>query len=202
MDIIEDLIYSLGISAGAFTSSSILFLIIFILIIRFFIKWKKYTHHSNWNTLIPDFSHSSEGFYELLSKAILNHGVNKISLERVIFLEGSTMASATRKYQRIKYDNHTIDVCAAPFGNDYFVSWWCLTHRTMAEILVSIIPLVGERLHRFFYKPTYYKVDTASMFMTVTHHATLNVIEEITKETGFTLSEGAKTPRITELIAR
>ena len=37
---------------------------------------------------------------------------------------GSRLASANRQYLRMHRGKHAFDICAAPFGNGFFVSWW------------------------------------------------------------------------------
>ena len=72
----------------------------------------------------------------------------------------------------------------------------------MGAIIISKIPFVGKWLVKKWYPITYYKVDTASMFMTYCHNAVLNVIDTITKESGIRISEQQRRPVLQDIFTR
>lgn len=44
-------------------------------------------------------------------------------MRRIALPEG-TLLSSHRDYLRVTRGKYTFDLCAAPFGIDFFVSWW------------------------------------------------------------------------------
>ena len=78
---------------------------------------------SHWDQLIENFQASSMEFYELFEKAVATRLVPELHLARVEHKEGG-LASAKRQYLRMHRGKHAFDICAAPFGSGFFVSWW------------------------------------------------------------------------------
>ena len=78
---------------------------------------------SHWYQLIENFQTSSLGFYESLEAAIERRKVPEQHSARVEFKEGG-LVSAHREYLRMHRGKYAFDICAAPFGTGFFVSWW------------------------------------------------------------------------------
>jgi hypothetical protein len=78
---------------------------------------------SQWCQLIENFQASSLEFYASFEKAVATRAVPEIHLARVEHKEGG-LASAKREYVRMHRGKHAFDICAAPFGTGFFVSWW------------------------------------------------------------------------------
>ena len=157
----------------------IICILIVFLILKFVFGKRLKTHHSNWNTLIDDFQYSSKGFYERLAVELKSHGIAKIRTEKVHLNEG------------------------APFGNGFFISWWMLYKSSFGQILISNIPFIGGWLAKKLYPVTYYRSDTASMFMSYAQQSVLKVIDDITKDTGLrALSEADKKPLLNDIFKR
>jgi hypothetical protein len=78
---------------------------------------------SHWHQLIENFQTSSLAFYESVEKGLQARAVPEIHQARVEHKEGG-LASANREYLRIHRGKHAFDICAAPFGTGFFVSWW------------------------------------------------------------------------------
>jgi len=78
---------------------------------------------SHWYQLIENFQASSLGFYESLEAAIDRRKVPEQHAARVEFKEGG-LVSAHREYLRMHRGKYAFDICAAPFGTGFFVSWW------------------------------------------------------------------------------
>ncbi len=176
-------------------------LISFVILKFIFTKTLKY-YHSNWNTLIEDFNYSTEDFYQLFKKELLSQGVSGINANDVSLYEGS-MFSQRRRYIRVKWKEYQYDICAAPFGKGFFVSWWLLYKNSVLQIIISKIPFIGGWLTRKLFPVTYYKIDTASMFMTYAQSSVLKVIDEITKDKGIrAISENDRKPILNDIFTR
>jgi len=174
---------------------------IIILVIAALSKAKK-IYHSNWNTLIDDFNFSTQEFYNRLKIEFKGQGIDKIKIETTTHSEGGVLSSK-REYLRLSWKEYQYDICSAPFGKGFFISWWLTMKQTNAEMLVSKIPFLGGWLSKKFYPITYYRMDTASMFMSYAHQAVMNVMDEITKDKGVrSLTEKERSPQIRDLFSR
>lgn len=158
--------------------------------------------HSNWNTLINGFNYSTKEFYELLSKELKSHDIKGIRTHNVFLPEGGIFSS-NRLYLRVRWKEYQYDICAAPFGEGFFVSWWLLYKNSFGKMLVNRIPFIGRWLVSRFYRITYYKQDTGSMFMSYAQTSVLKVIDDITKEKGVrSLSEEERKPVMRDIFKR
>lgn len=154
---------------------------------------------SHWNTLIENFNTSPLQFYSAVSEAITRRAVPDAELERINWLEGGLL-SAKREYLRITRDEYFFDICAAPFGTGFFVSWW-LTMRAPGCLLTMCAGIPVLRTVAWLLAPqfTHYKVDTALMFQAATHAAVLEVIDSITASQGIRmLPEAERKPLLRE----
>ena len=175
--------------------------ITFLLFYIIFTKSKK-EYHSNWNTLIDNFDFSTEEFYKHFKKELLSHGVSGITTSSVSLHEGSLLSSR-RRYIRVSWKDYQYDICAAPFGEGFFISWWLLNKTSLLKILLTRIPYVGEWFVRRIYPITYYKIDTASMFMTYCQSSVLKVIDNITNDSGIrSLTENERKPILKDVFKR
>ena len=159
-------------------------------------------YHSHWNTLIDNFEYSSKEFYERLKTELESHGITKISIEETTYKEGGIM-SHSRLYLRATWKNYQYDICGAKFGHGFFVSWWLQYKDPSGKIFISKLPFVGERLAKIFFPITYYRIDTASMFMSYAQSSVLKVIDDITNNKGVrSLTEDERKPVLSDIFAR
>lgn len=172
------------------------------LILKYVFNRPLKNYHSRWNTLIDGFEFSPKEFYGLLKKELQSHGITKIGTEEVFLKEGGAM-SHSRIYLRVTWKDYQYDICGARFGHGFFVSWWLLYKDSLGKVLVSKIPFVGGWLARKLYPVTYYRIDTASMFMTYAQSSVLKVIDDITNEKGVrVLTEAERKPVLNDIFVR
>jgi hypothetical protein len=180
----------------------LLYGLIAFLILRSIFSASLKSYHSRWNTLIDNFNFSTKEFYKLLKEELENQGIKRIKMEQVSLKEGNALSSR-RAYLRITWKDYQYDICGAPFGNGFFISWWLLYKNSFGQILISKIPFVGGWLAKKLYPVTYYKIDTASMFMSYAQAAVLKVIDDITKSQGIRLlSEQERKPTLQDIFKR
>ncbi|MBI5374185.1 MAG: hypothetical protein HZA77_02050 [Candidatus Schekmanbacteria bacterium] len=118
---------------------------------------------------------------------------------RVNYREGGIFSSS-REYLRIRRKEYVFDICGAPFGNSFFVSWWLGERVSIIKAILLAIPFVGQLTMRFFKPDTYYKRDTALMFQESVRQSVLEVIDEITKAKGLrSLTENDRKPILSSL---
>jgi hypothetical protein len=159
-------------------------------------------YHSNWNTLLDGFDFSPKEFYRLLKTELQSHGITKIKIKEIYINEGGVF-SHSRIYLRVTWKSLQYDICAAKFGNGFFISWWMLYKNSFTKILVSKIPFFGLWIVNKLFPTTYYQVDTASMLMSYAQKSVLNVIEEITNNKGVrTLTEAERKPILNDIYKR
>ncbi|MBI1769653.1 MAG: hypothetical protein HYR67_14895 [Bacteroidetes bacterium] len=157
---------------------------------------------SHWYHLIENLQLSSQEFYQSLGQALTTRNIPGIKLDRVDHHEGGVL-SAKREYLRVNRKEHTFDVCAAPFGNGFFISWWLGETTSDFWNFIIKIPLVGPALLRTFRPETYYRLDTALMFQESTHAAVLEVLDSITQTKGVrALTELERKPIMNDLFKR
>lgn len=175
--------------------------ILFIIFIISIIRKPKEDYHSNWSTLLPNFKFSTKEFYKLVRSEMESHEISDLSFKEVSLKTGSIFSSE-RLYLRVRWNEYYYDLCFAPFGDGCFVSWWLIFETSEGEEIFSKTPLIGEWIRRTFYRKTFYKIDTASMFMTYAHNAVLSVIDEITKSSGIRISQEDRKPILKNLFQR
>ncbi len=63
-----------------------------------------------------------------------------IKMEPVTHKEGGLLSSS-RQYFRIKNKDLVFDVCAAPYGKGFFISWWLYeTEGIASNLFLSLTP--------------------------------------------------------------
>jgi hypothetical protein len=83
---------------------------------------------SHWHQSVEALSTSTLEYYAAVEAALRAKEVPNLGIERVAISEHGVL-SAKREYLRVQYGRFYFDVCGAPFGKDYFFSWW-LVKRT------------------------------------------------------------------------
>lgn len=150
---------------------------------------------AHWYTLIENFHASSQQFYERVALAVQTRQIPDARLSRFHWNEGGIL-SAKREYLRITRQDFFFDLCAAPFGTGFFVSWW-LTAVPPGCLYTTIVQIPYLGVFAYLLSPpfTHYKTDTALMFQTATHSAVMEVVDSITTSQGVRgLSEGERRP--------
>jgi len=178
-----------------------LLIIVVLLVVISVLRKPKEDYHSNWAQLLSGFKFSTKEFYELVQSEMQSHEINGLSFEEVSLKTGSVFSSE-RLYLRVEWREYHYDLCFAPFGDGCFVSWWLIFETSPEEEFLTKIPFIGAWIGRAFFRKTYYKIDTASMFMTYAHKSVLVVIDEITKSTGIRLSEFERKPILRDIFKR
>jgi len=170
----------------------ILYPIAFFAIVKFLIGKIPKEHHSHWKILIEDFNYSVEEFYNLVKEDLKSQNIPGLTFEHKNISDGFG-ALNKREYLRIKWRYYNYDLGAMPFGNNnLYISWWLIYANSFDKILIAKIPFIGGWLIKKLYKITYYKVSSASAFMTLTQSSVQKVIKQITEGKGVTLDIDTK----------
>lgn len=150
-------------------------------IIRAFLFKGIQFYHSNWNHLIEPFEYSTEEFYRKFRKELMSHGISGIMAQDITLREGN-LFSSRRRYIQVDWKEYQYNICAAPFGDGFFISWWLLKRLSWIQITISL--LLGVWIARKLFPVTFYRIDTASMLMKYAQKSVLKVIDEITDGKG------------------
>ncbi len=142
---------------------------------------------SHWGHLFPYFNMSSDKFYSQVTEIIKSHQMPDTKIERVKHKEGG-MFSASREYLRVKYFDLVFDICAAPFGKDFFISWWLYETESAMRSLLKFTK-AGDYLNERAAKRSFFEADEESMFRACVHQCVLEAIDAVMEEKGARLSE-------------
>ncbi|MFQ5538731.1 MAG: hypothetical protein ACE5GJ_14945 [Gemmatimonadota bacterium] len=78
---------------------------------------------SHWAQLLEGVQASPLSFFESVEHAVERRALPDTERLRVDWHEGGIL-SAKREYLRIQSNRLAFDICGAPYGNGFFVSWW------------------------------------------------------------------------------
>lgn len=139
---------------------------------------------SHWYHYFEGIEDSPQRFYSLIQQAVAKRQVPEVEFSRMDYREG-TLFSSKREYLRVSRQGYIFDICAAPFGNGFFVSWWLGETTGTIASMAAEIPMVGGLISHLFFKPqTYYRIDTTLMFQSLVHGALMEVCDEFTEGKG------------------
>jgi hypothetical protein len=156
----------------------------------------------HWNGWIGGLQASSKEFYTQVEEAIGKREVPDCKIVRVSLSEGGFFSSS-REYLRVIRKDLRFEICAAPFGDSFFVSWWLLYEQTGLWAFLASIPYLGFFFRALVRPLTYYQMDTANMFQSLVHDALLEVFEKLGKANGKrALGEAERRPVMKEFFAR
>lgn len=137
---------------------------------------------SHWSHFFQKFAMSSDDFYRELEKTLQSHEMPNSSIQRTRHKEGG-MLSAAREYLRVKHGEVVFDVCASPFGKDFFISWWLYeTTGPMRTIFKNT--RFGSFLQQRASKRTFYQIDEEDMFRSCVHECILETVSKVTNGKG------------------
>src|SRR5437868_1494501 len=112
---------------------------------------------SHWHHSTEDFNTSAVEFYGAV-EAQLTEQKAPVKFSKTSWAEGGFF-SAKREYLRIEFNELSFELCAAPFGQNYFFSWWLTQPLPGAGCLSTIFPFLGAVLQRIARPTTYYSLD-------------------------------------------
>jgi hypothetical protein len=139
---------------------------------------------SHWHHTFDNINFSSQEFYTTLRTAIMQRKIPGINILRVTHSE-RLILSPKREYLRINWKGETFDICAAPYGEGMYVSWWFVETTTRFHRFLRRVPIINW----LYTTKTYHRVDLEQMFEDLVHHCVLESIDVMTGVTGSMLSE-------------
>lgn len=97
---------------------------------------------SHWSTLIENFQASPQAFYQAVEEGLKRRQVPETTNSRVTYKQAGFLSS-NREYLHIVRDRLLFDICAAPFGTGFFVSWWLAEARLTLNPIVKVLIVIG-----------------------------------------------------------
>lgn len=142
--------------------------------------------HSHWHHMFETVPFKPTEFYDSLKKGIDEKGMEGISFSNITHHEKGIL-SAKRLYMRVKFREHIMDICAAPFAKEaFFVSWWLGgAGVTFRDVLITL-PIIGKLFNRR--EMTFYEQDTEIMFKETIAGCVKQTIEDLTAVKGVRMS--------------
>jgi hypothetical protein len=135
---------------------------------------------SHWHHPFESVPFSAQEFYSSVEAIMKTKDIN-LATSRINYAQGG-MLSPNREYLRIQYEEFVYDICAAPFGKRYFVSWWLgETGNPVRDFFVNL-PVVGKLFTRR--KKTFFELDTEIMFKETVSLCVREAIEQLTQDKG------------------
>ncbi len=158
--------------------------------------------HAHWHYSFSNLQESPQKFYNNLVQAISQRKLPGIDISRVEYREGGVF-SGKRLYLRVQRKEYIFDICAFPFGSGFYFSWWLGEKLSLFWYLVMVIPFLGIPLMTIFRPETYFRFDSAVMFMDSISFAVFEVIDGITKAKGLRpLTDLEKKPILSDFFKR
>jgi hypothetical protein len=152
---------------------------------------------SHWFQLIEGLRASSKEFYASIEGGVKKREIPDALVSRVQFTERGFF-SARREYLRVQRNEYVFDICAAPFGSGFFVSWWLST----PPGCLAAIPVLSL-FARTSGASTYYGIDTMLMFQQSVHNTVLEVADGLIQIQGVrAIAEIDRRPIMRELYKR
>ena len=160
----------------------ILVIIILVVIVIWFFNKQKAVENvkSNWHHTFDDLQFSTQEFYQKVEEAVKKREVPGVSISRISYSQ-TGLLSSKREYLRVTRNEFVFDICAAPFGKAFFVSWWLgETFESPLEKIPVLNILTGkDRKHK-----SYYQLDTELMFRGSIQAAFLDAVDQMTTAKG------------------
>jgi hypothetical protein len=155
---------------------------------------------SHWGTMIEELSASVQTFYTDIEEAIQRRSVPDLQVSRAVSREGGPL-SANREYLQVRRNEYVFHICGAPFANGFFVSYWLGEYQGFWRSLIASFPMADLLFAGLLRPLTYYRIDTANMFLSLVHTAVLEVVDGMIEAKGVRkLSEADRKPIKTELL--
>ncbi len=173
------------------------YLLAIILLSYLFRRFKDFgAIHSRWQHLFNT-PFSSQEFYQLVEDALKNRKIPNMDIQRVTKAEISYFL-VQREYLQITRREQRFLICAAPFADTFFVSWWFGSVVNFIQDFVARIPRVGPYLVLAMFSKTYFQHDTDDMFAAMVKQAVNEAIDHMSSAKGLRpLTEAERQPQFT-----
>lgn len=179
------------------SSSTVFWIIVAVLVILLLRHWLKPNPikehdsiHAHRSHHFEDFQMSAQEFYKDLQAIIAEREFPNVESYVSAFSTGGIL-DPYRDYLEIRNDNLVFYVCAAPYGKNFFISYW------LKEQEEDILSEIGRKLFGIDPQKSFFEIDSEAMFVESIKKAIMVAIDHATEQRGLrklTLDE--RTPTI------
>lgn len=162
------------------------FMVFLTLVVIAFILWYFFSCnvviHTNWLCPFDKTQFSPQEFYDAVEKSLKEREVPGISFSRVshVTTHRTIFLDDRREYLCANRKECRFQMCAAPFGTGFFVSYWVFELERGYITFLKKIPILKTILN---FK-TFYQIDMDTTFRSFVHMCTLEAIDAMTTEKG------------------
>jgi hypothetical protein len=96
---------------------------------------------SHWHHSVENLTASALEFYRAVEDTLTSKE-SPTKIDRIDWRESGVL-SAKREYLRVCYGRYAFEICAAPFGKDYFFSWWLTKRNPDMALLYGCGAVIG-----------------------------------------------------------
>lgn len=178
--------------------STLFWLVIILIIFNLLIARSENIGH--WSVLYPNMNHDPEDYYQKIVEILKSREVPDLHSQNRIFKEGGYI-SHQRLYLEVSRGDYIYHICGAPWGTDFFFSWWMRKRYSPIERIFVKIPVLGPIIKIVNETDTYYKLDTDGAFNASVQNAVQEAINHLTdSKGGRRLTDLERVPKIQSLI--
>ena len=138
---------------------------------------------SHWLHDFPGLKFSSMEFYSEVEATLKAREFPGAKASR-ISLNQTGIFSAKREYLRVVNREMTFEICAAPYGTGFFMSWWYDERVGALKSFLYRIPIIGPFFLKASEMKTYYQWDTEAMYREAVRSSLNEVIQKVTSAGG------------------
>lgn len=175
------ILLQIGINPTASILHNVLIFIGILLLLYLFVVRSE--NIGNWCVLYPNMNYDPEEYYQKVVEILAKHEVPNFHSRHRTFKQGSVVSSQ-RLYLEISRGEYIYHICGAPWGTDFFFSWWQRKRYSPIERLFVKIPVLGPIIKAMNETATYYKLDTDAAFNASVRHSVQEAINGITDAKG------------------
>ena len=150
-------------------------------LVRYLIK-RSSAVHAHWHHVFEKPEFTPQEFYNQLQQFLSQKEINKAAMSRIVYAEGGVL-SQRRDYLRIVYKHIIFDICAAPFGSGFFVSWWEGERVIGWNAYLKSIPIIGLFIRKR--NKTFFELDTETVFKDMVSICIKETIGALSTQKGF-----------------
>jgi len=129
-----------------------------------------------------DIKPSSKDCYARMKELLESRDI-PMKIKEVSKSEGN-LSTGRRLYLKVKKGRFTYWLCAAPYGNTFFFSYWLKQSHSFLAGLLRWIPFFGPMMFSFLTKMSFYKADSYAVFQYVVTDALNQTANEMTESHG------------------
>lgn len=137
---------------------------------------------SHWSHYFDEIPFSTQDFYKEVKQTIYKKNIPGVEIATTS-LSSYGMFSEKRLYLKVTRNEFIFHICAAPFGEGFFLSWWLGENSNALLDFLESIPLLGL-LFRGRKDKTLFQLDTEGMYKGVIQSAVREAMESLLTKKG------------------